>query len=277
MQKNKLIVISGVIATLLVVCVVGCLLAKKKASTPPDDNLTPPAVAMPTSSPVAMIPPTDTSLAGQWQDTISQRASMSIAATGDNQYQVDIYWSSSASEMSHWTFAGTFDVANNSLTYTDGTYIVETTTDDGTTSEEIVSTSESGSLVLEADQLRWYDNSEPEREALFVKVSDFASQTDSDVSVAQEIVMEEFSRFGEGFVLESLTYNPERSHDPQELAYVNSLERGSFDKLVFFDSLFHTPASFDELTAWEPDLDYTYTWYVARDQNGDWQLVTYGY
>ena len=74
--------------------------------------------------------------------------------------------------------------------------------------------------------------------------------------------------------LKSVTYKgDERS--ASELEYVNSLERGVFDECAVFGSLFHT--SKDATGAWEPDADYTWEFFLARADGGDWEVVTFGY
>ena len=59
-----------------------------------------------------------------------------------------------------------------------------------------------------------------------------------------------------------------------ELEYVNSLERGSFDECAVFSVWFQSPV--EAYGAWEPDTLYEWTFYLARANKGEWQLLTYG-
>ena len=60
-----------------------------------------------------------------------------------------------------------------------------------------------------------------------------------------------------------------------ELEYINSLERGVFDECAVFTVWFISPK--EAYGAWEPDMLYTWSFFLGRAEKGDWQVVTYGY
>ncbi|MBQ6438181.1 hypothetical protein IJJ12_02240 [bacterium] len=104
----------------------------------------------------------------------------------------------------------------------------------------------------------------------------FMGYTPSEIAQATDVIMTEFQRFGEGFEMYSLDPLPERNTD-EELAYINSLNKGTFTHGLVMASSFQTPASFEGITAWEPNTNYTYDWYLGRTDDTAWELVTYGY
>ena len=61
----------------------------------------------------------------------------------------------------------------------------------------------------------------------------------------------------------------------ENLAWLNSLvEGGEFTQAAEFLMDFHSPVE-DGPYAWEPDTEYTdYQWWLARTENGDWEIVS---
>ena len=61
------------------------------------------------------------------------------------------------------------------------------------------------------------------------------------------------------------------------IQWMNSLaEDGSFTQVAEFLSDFHSPV--EGGGAWEADMEYTdWQWWLAREEGGDWQLMTWGY
>ena len=104
----------------------------------------------------------------------------------------------------------------------------------------------------------------------------FMGYTPQDVAAATSVIMAEFARFGDGFEMHALDPMPERN-TPEELAYINSLDKGSFVRALVMASSFHTPSRFAEITAWEPDEEYTWEWHLGQTADGQWILATYGY
>ena len=107
-------------------------------------------------------------LAGNWQDEISQRASMVIAENDDGSYDIKVTWGSSAFETSTWEIHGAYDTVSGMLSYDDGVYTVHTFDEQGseTVSEEVTT---AGAFLKEGDKLRWND-SKAVSEGLFVRV-----------------------------------------------------------------------------------------------------------
>ncbi len=59
-----------------------------------------------------------------------------------------------------------------------------------------------------------------------------------------------------------------------ELEYINSLERGVYDECAVFYVWFMSPK--DAFGAWEPDMLYSWSFYLGRADKGDWTVLTYG-
>ncbi len=97
-------------------------------------------------------------LVGGWSDTVSRRASMAIDPAGDGRFDVAIAWGGSAWQTAMWTFTGTWDEITKSLVYSDGVYKIQTYADDGTMSEEILGSNQSGYLKYQDGFLYWHDD-----------------------------------------------------------------------------------------------------------------------
>ncbi len=100
--------------------------------------------------------------------------------------------------------------------------------------------------------------------------------SNEDIESAAKTVVNEFNSF-HGCVLYSLEYaGDEKCND--ELSYVNSLredgEEEFSDCLVFY-SEFRSPKKGGG--AWTPNDIYTWSWYLGRETDGEWVLMTYGY
>ena len=44
---------------------------------------------------------------------------------------------------------------------------------------------------------------------------------------------------------------------------------------MMFDSSFRSPKKGGG--AWEPDEEYTWSWWLARSEGGEWKLMAWGY
>ena len=73
---------------------------------------------------------------GDWTEPMSGRARISIVSTGENTYDIEILWSSSAFESANWTMTGTYYDSTGTMEYTDGRYFVRTYTDDENYTDE---------------------------------------------------------------------------------------------------------------------------------------------
>lgn len=109
-------------------------------------------------------------LTGNWQDEVSQRATMDVEKSETGTYHILIHWASGAKEASTWEISGTYDETSGMLSYENGNYTVHTwdENDNETISDEEVT---KGTLMKEGDKLRWSD-SKNEEDGLFVKVTE---------------------------------------------------------------------------------------------------------
>ncbi|MGN0142920.1 MAG: hypothetical protein ACI4AD_11890 [Roseburia sp.] len=107
---------------------------------------------------------------GEWSDTYSERCHMSIQSDGIY-YQIDINWSSSACENTHWQFWGTYDSTLGAITYT-GYCIEEYYPGDGEVQETYTYTDGTGLIYMGNDgMLYWIDDIQNQGEnCAFAKV-----------------------------------------------------------------------------------------------------------
>ncbi len=96
-----------------------------------------------------------------------------------------------------------------------------------------------------------------------------------DIDSAIQVVFDEF-RTWFGFELYSINYAGDEYCDEDELEYCNSLREGAeFVDCIIFYSSFRTAPN-DE--GFEDNEVYSgWSWYLARETNGSWQLLTWGY
>lgn len=97
--------------------------------------------------------------------------------------------------------------------------------------------------------------------------------TKDDMDAAIEKIMAEFNTWG--CEMHEIRYSEELTGTALE--YINSLGN-SYDQAIVFETNFHSPVETEETTAWELDTEYeNYKWYLGRNGNGEWTLVTQGY
>lgn len=86
----------------------------------------------------------------------------------------------------------------------------------------------------------------------------------------------EFATFA-GCELHNLRYAGDECNTKENLDWMNSLnEKAGYTKVAEFLSDYHTPV--EGGGAWEPDTEMQdYQWWLARSDDGGWQLVTFGY
>ena len=99
--------------------------------------------------------------------------------------------------------------------------------------------------------------------------------TDEELHSAMLTVKCAFASFG--CELHSITYAGDEANNEENLAWLNSLDEGKgYTQVCELLSDFHTPPY--EFDAWQPDTEYTaWQWWLARTEDGDWQLLTWGY
>ena len=109
------------------------------------------------TQPVATPEPQITDFEGRWAEEIAGRCQITFATRAPGSYNVDIIWSNSAFERSCWKMTGN-STANNTLTYTDGHYWLESYTSetDYLISDEVFSLS--GTFMLQDGKMFWINN-----------------------------------------------------------------------------------------------------------------------
>ena len=94
-------------------------------------------------------------LVGEYNDSFSQRASMTVEALyGSNSYRVTVFWGSTATESTIWTMTAHMD-ADGLLSYTDGTCENHSVEADGSEKMETVAENESGFFTPKEGKLLW--------------------------------------------------------------------------------------------------------------------------
>ena len=104
--------------------------------------------------------PADFGLAGEYMDSVGQRASMRISGSA-TLYSVTIRWGSSYNETTEWTFSGSFD-STGVLRYYDGVKSIITYDAYGNPNSVIQYTGGTGSLIYfpATGTISWEDNRE---------------------------------------------------------------------------------------------------------------------
>ena len=100
--------------------------------------------------------------------------------------------------------------------------------------------------------------------------------TDEDMEEAIAAIREEFDTW-EGCVLHSIRYASDECMTDDNLQWMNALEEDkNYTQCISFVSDFHSPE--DEFGSWEPDTEYQdWQWWLARTEDGSWELITWGY
>ena len=77
--------------------------------------------------------------------------------------------------------------------------------------------------------------------------------------------------------LHAIRYAGDECSTEENLKWMNSLnEDGNYVKVIEFLMDFHSPKEWGG--AWEPDHEYEdYQWWLAADEDGSWDIVTWGY
>lgn len=109
-------------------------------------------------------------------------------------------------------------------------------------------------------------------------ISQIYSQEDMDQAIA--LIKEEFKTWN-GCQLHSISYSSDAQCNEDNIAWMNELASanhlsGDYTQCIMFKSDFHTSLYAGE--AWEPDSEYTdWQWWLARKDNDQWDLLTWGY
>lgn len=102
--------------------------------------------------------------------------------------------------------------------------------------------------------------------------SEIYSRQDMDDAI--ELIKDEFYSW-RGCKLYSISYTDD-SLCQRELEYCNTLadEGVTYRECIVFRTLFRSPVFGGG--AWNPNFDYNWSWYLARTQDGEWELLTWG-
>ena len=96
---------------------------------------------------------------------------------------------------------------------------------------------------------------------------------------AIDVVKKQFRSFA-GCELLSLSYmSDEECNGADNVKWMNELrtedQKEAFTQCIAFHSSFRSPK--DGGGAWEADQEYTWSWWLARSEGGQWKLMTWGY
>ena len=95
-----------------------------------------------------------------------------------------------------------------------------------------------------------------------------------DIDAAVKVVLDAFSEF-DGCTLYSLTYAGDEMGN-ENIEYCCSLgDNTDYTECIVFNSSFRSPKNGGG--AWEANEIYTWSWYLAKETDGEWVLLTYGY
>ena len=116
-------------------------------------------------------------------------------------------------------------------------------------------------------------NSAPE---VVIDLGESALYTGDELYDAMLAVKCKFASWG-GCELHSIRYAGDEACGEEDLVWLNSLVDGArFTKAAEFLMDFHTAEDIEG--AWEPGYDYTdYQWWLARSEESDWEIITWGY
>ena len=105
--------------------------------------------------------------------------------------------------------------------------------------------------------------------------------TEEDLGEAVDLILSEFDSWPEGCELHSLYYAGDEACGEEELAWLNTLsgaEGRQFTQGVEFLSEFAVSEDSEQAGAFEPGMLYTdWQWWLAREDGGEWVLLTWGY
>ena len=93
---------------------------------------------------------------GTYTEPATGRCAINIEALGNNNYKINIHWSSSAFESANWEMTATYYDSTTLLEYTDAKYFVRTYTSEEEYTDDVVYTNGAGEFWFESDgSLGW--------------------------------------------------------------------------------------------------------------------------
>ena len=225
---------------------------------------------------------------GDWNE---ERVSAMITERMDG-YDVIVSGSNGASSGTAWLYSCVYDEATDSLV-SDGETAMKVDyafDENGDYQEDIVY--EDGEAVFTIDEegrLIWDDKkenagedraferaAEMDVEPVTIDYGDSEAYSIPEMDEAIACIDAEFSGW-EGCEMHAIRYAGDDWLTQENLAYVNSLrEDKNYVECIVFLTDFHSPV--EGGGAWEADQEYTdYQWWLAREAEGGWELLTWGY
>ena len=113
-----------------------------------------------------------------------------------------------------------------------------------------------------------------------VKIDYGTSSTYSkeEMDSAIDVIKKQFLLFG-GCELHSLSYmSDEVCNNADNIDWMNDLRTDDnevFVQCIAFESSFRSPKKASG--EWEPNKEYTWSWWLARSKDGEWKLMTWGF
>ena len=102
--------------------------------------------------------------------------------------------------------------------------------------------------------------------------------TKKEMKEAIKVIKREFISW-KGCKLHSLTYLSDDCNNEKNLSWMNSLRKAddkgeAITQCIMFEGTFRSPKNGGD--GWEPDREYTWSWWLARSEDGRWKLMTWG-
>lgn len=103
-----------------------------------------------------------------------------------------------------------------------------------------------------------------------------------DMDAAIERIQDEFAGW-KGCELHSIRYTSDACNTQENIQWMNELvtgrdSDGRYTQCIAFASDFHSPRDAENQGAWNLDEEYKdWQWWLARTDEGEWQLMTWGY
>ena len=114
---------------------------------------------------------TPDSLLGSWEEKFAGRGHITISKNAEGEYEIQVNWSSSASETSVWTMTAQ-PAASNMLRYEKCRHVILTLSEEGPETEKLQYENGTGTFtLLSTNELQWQDETgHAADDALFISV-----------------------------------------------------------------------------------------------------------
>ena len=119
-------------------------------------------------------------------------------------------------------------------------------------------------------------SSEPETAGVTIDYGESELYTQEELEDAVAMINEEFDSW-EGCEMHSIAYAGDECNTDENIQWLSSLnDDADYDTVCEFICDFHSPV--EGGGAWEPDTEYTdYQFWLAKNADGCWDLVSWGY